>query len=343
MSLRIETLPPEDAAWDEFSAEHPDAGPFHLPAWSRLLGDVYGFQPFVLAARDTDGELVAGVPAMTVRSPLGQKRWVSLPFSDSCELLVRPDADVSGFAEALRTYTERSDVADCELRTTLPDGEGIYPVDVGYLHLLELPDGEAHLRPNKGHRNSRNQAIRKGVTVTHGTSPEELATFFELHTLTRRRHGVPVQPRRFFELLRERLLCDGHGFVATASIEGVAQAAAIYLEHNGVITAKYHASDPRLRNTGAGYLIDWETMVHGCRVGHHTLDMGRSDLDADGLRLYKKSWGATEVPLVYTHISKRPPSDMSRLELTDLAKRVIRQSPPWVCVTLGQLFYRWAA
>ena len=341
--MRADTVGLDDPRWREFVANHPDAGPFHMPEWGQLLADSYGFEPFALTVRATDGEIVAGVPAMSVRSLLGGRRWVSLPFSDSCELLVRPDTTVGEAVEALKEQVVASPVGELEIRTGLPAAAGVFPVNVGYVHTLDLPSDPADLHPNKGHRNRRNHAVRCGVDVTHGRSREDVARFYEMHTLTRRRHGVPVQPRHFFELIWERLLSRGHGFVATASIDGEAYAAAVYLEHNGTITAKYHASDPRLPDKAAGYLIDWETMVYACKAGHHTLDMGRSDLGADGLRLYKSSWGAKELPLVYTHLADHPPSDRGGLKVGGLSRQIVRNSPPWVCRMLGEVLYRWAA
>ena len=77
--------------------------------------------------------------------------------------------------------------------------------------------------------------------------------------------------------------------------------------------AKYQGSDPGLPDKRAGYLIDWEMMVAGCAGGYHTLDLGRSDPGADGLRLYKSSWGAKEEPLTYTHVSRTRAARRPRL------------------------------
>ena len=218
----------------------------------------------------------------------------------------------------------------------------MHPVAVGYLHSLSLPEDPTDLHPNKGHRNSRNRARRSGIQITRGSSATDIDAFYHLHTLTRRRHGVPVQPRRFFDLLQSRLLSHGHGWVTTATLDEQVLASGVYLSHNGTLVAKYYASDPAVPNSGAGYLIEWESMVTGCLEGYHTYDMGRSDPDADGLRLYKSSWGATETPLTYTHISHKAP-EASQLHVGALPKRIIRHSPAWVCRALGEVLYRWSA
>lgn len=340
--MEVSRVPIDDPKWHQFTCSHPSASPFHLPAWAALIADCYRFEAFVLAVRDTDGEILAGVPTVAVRLPLRPLRWVSLPFSDVCPPLVRPDVAVDDVVEALKEHVLARPTRELEVRAGLSAADGLYPVQAGYHHLLDLPEDPADLHPRKGHRHGRNRAIRMGVQVTRGNAWEDVATFYRLQTLTRRRHGVPVQPRRFFDLVWNRLLARGHGFVATATLEGEVVAASVYLHHNGTLVAKYRGSDPDRRDVGADHLIDWETAVTACTEGYHTLDMGRSDLGADGLRLYKGGLGAVERPLVYTHISHRPPSD-HRPSVGGLPQWIIRSSPLWVCRALGGAFYRWTA
>lgn len=340
--MKIEERAIDDPQWEQFVDAHPAAMPFHLPAWAGLIADCYRFRAFALVAVDTDGELLAGLPVVAVSSPLGGRRWVSLPFTDSCPPLLREDARADAVFGALRDHVLSAEVHELEVRATLPLARQQYPVIAGYLHKVALPDDPAMVHPSKSHRNGRNQAIRAGVQVTYGDASEDMATFYRLHTLTRRRHGVPVQPRRFFELLQDRVIAPGHGFVATAMQGEDVLAVGVYLVHNGTLVAKYLASDPRFRDRKAGYLIDWESLVWACSLGYHTLDLGRSDPDADGLRLYKSSWGAVEELLLYTHISQTDPSDHVS-PVASLSHQVIRHSPQAVCRGLGEALYRWVA
>jgi hypothetical protein len=213
---------------------------------------------------------------------------------------------------------------------------------VGYIHHIELPSDPRDLHVRKNHRNLSNRARKRGVRVTRGTSLENVETFYRLHTLTRRRLGVPVQPRRFFELIHERLIAQGNGFVATATLDGEALSAAVYLSFNGVLISKFHATGPGRTETGEGHLVDWEIMSAACTEGFHTLDLGRTDPGADGLRLYKAGWGGIEEPLVYTHISSQAPKT-AMPEVGGMARRIIRGSPPLVCRALGEVLYRWTA
>lgn len=341
--MRIAEIPVTDPTWAEFTHTHPGATPFHLPEWASLIADCYGFPTFALVLRDTGDDIVAGIPVVAVRSPFRGLRWVSLPYSDTCEMLVREGVDQAAVMEKVRAHVLDGPAIELEVRSELPLSADVHAVAVGYNHVVDLPEDPANLRPHKSHRHCRNRASRMGVRVDRGVSAEHVATFYRLHTLTRRRHGVPVQPHRFFEMLGERLIAPGRGFVSIANYEGQPVAAALFIGHNGTLVAKYGASDPDHSDLGAGHLIDWDSMVAGCIEGYKRLDLGRTDFGADGLRYYKVSWGAIEYPLSYSHVSSTPPMSAGVPRMGGLSKRIIRHSPVWVCRGIGEVFYRWSA
>lgn len=340
--MNVRQLPLTDPRWREFVSSHPDATPFHLPEWAGVVADCYRFPSFVLAACDPGGKIVAGAPVAAVKGIAGRVRWVSLPFSDSCPMLVGEGARPAELAEAVSAHAIARGVADVEVRASLPAGPGRFPIEAGYGYALELPADPGDLHVSKGHRQNRNQAIRGGVTVTRGASARDVETYYRLHALTRRRQGVPVQPRRFFDLIGERMLATGHGFVATAVLDGEPVAAGLYLTHGSTIVAKFRASDPARQDTGAGFLVDWDGIVGACEAGYRTLDLGRTDVGEDGQRRYKTGWGAVESPLVYTHLAAEAPAT-SRPSVGELPRTIIRRSPLWVNRALGEVLYRWTA
>ncbi len=340
--MRVLRMSVDDVRWAEYAVSHQNATPFHLPAWAKAIADCYRFDAFALAALGDDGRIVGGLPAVEVRSPLGARRWVSLPFTDYCPMLLTEGADASAAVDAIARFVADSPARGLELRAAAADVPDVKAAQVGYRHVLQIPASADDLHPNKGHRYSRNRAIRQGVTVQRTTSHEALDTFYTLHTMTRRRHGVPVQPRRLFELLWERMIVPGNGVISVASVDGVEHAAAVYLMHNKTMIAKYHASHPGLPDVGAGYLIDWDAMLFASAEGYTELDMGRSDCDAEGLRLYKSSWGAQELPLVYSQLASDE-ATRPQMHQQGLSKAIIRNSPLWLCRFAGQVLYRWAA
>jgi CelD/BcsL family acetyltransferase involved in cellulose biosynthesis len=132
--------------------------------------------------------------------------------------------------------------------------------------------------------------------------------------------------------------------VLVASVGNEPIAAAVFLAAGDTVIYKFGASDAdawRLRPNNA---LFWTAIRDACADGRRYLDFGRSDHESEGLRRFKSSWGAEELPLVYS--STRPtavahtglPGRLGRA-----ASFVIRRSPPVVCRVIGRAFYRYAA
>ena len=61
--MEVLESPIDDPRWRELADTHPDAGPFHLPAWASLIADCYRFRAFALTVREGD-EVLAGLPVV---------------------------------------------------------------------------------------------------------------------------------------------------------------------------------------------------------------------------------------------------------------------------------------
>lgn len=314
-------LEPEDSRWAALAAAHPDALPFHLPAWSRLLADAYGFRPFVAALLDGDA-VEAGLPLLEVRG-----RWVALPFTDVCPPLGPAPALVSAL-DAARGETP------VEVRAALPRAAG---VAVAWRHVLALDaDPYARFHPSQVQRNIR-RAERERVVVRPAATEEDVTErYYALHVRTRRRLGAPTQRRRFFALLWRRLLAPGHGFALLAERDGVPAAGAIFLAAGRTVVYKYGASDERLWSARPNHALFWEAIRRSCTAGATRFDFGRTDFADAGLREFKRAWGAAEEELVYSALGAMPRAG----GLNPLARRVLRTAPPWVCRAAGLLYGR---
>ena len=331
-----------DAAWLEFVAGCPDALPYHHPAWASVVAEPYGFRTFALALRDASGRVVAGLPVVEVKAPLRPRRWISLPYTDFLHPLAHDDAARARLMAELDGRRREAGIASAEVRAAL-EGPSVHPLKEAFVHALELgPDPDAVYRTFKRPRRSIEKGHREGTLVRRGREPADLTrVFYELHTLTRRRHGVPVQPRRFFELMWERIIEPGLGFVLVAEAEGRPAAAAVFLAWNGTVVYKYSAALPELSRFRPTNVILWHAIRWACENGYRSFDFGRTDLDNEGLRAFKRGWGTEERLLAYSVLADRPPS--ANVPTPRALEAVIRRSPPFVTRLLGELFYRYAA
>jgi CelD/BcsL family acetyltransferase involved in cellulose biosynthesis len=339
------TLGIDDSRWLDFIRTCPDASPFHHPAWASLLAEAYGHFAFGLAATAADGRLTMVLPVLEVSTPLRRQKWVSLPFTDSCPPLAVAPAARHGFTEELDELRRRSGIVQVDVRAELRGVHAYHSCD-HVVHVMRLPSDPDEVLGNVQHatiRRNVRKAQREGVTVRWAEDGAELhAVFYGLHVDTRRRLGVPVQPRRFFRLFWERIVQRELGFVVLAQAGGRPVAGAVFLAWNDAIVYKYGASDPAAWPLRPNDLLFATVLQWAAANGFRTFDFGRSDLHATGLRRFKGGWGAIETPLTYTVLADRPPRSRS-VRLAALAEPAIRRLPAWVARAVGEMLYRYAA
>ena len=328
-------LAPDDPRWTALATAAP-ATAFHHPGWLRVLQESYGYPGVVLAALGPGGEIAAGLPLLRVARP-GRVAWVALPFTDHCPPLVRDDGALEALAAGLARWRPH-----LEVRAALPLGPGWDTVEVGVRHVLSLDGGSAAVerglpRPAQRHvRASQRGDLR--VRVTRAAA--DLEAFYRLHLRTRRRLGAPVQPRRFVAALWRHLVEPGPGFAVLAERpDGAVVAAGLFLAAGEGAIMKFSASDAAAWHLKPNHLVTWAAIEEACALGCVELDFGRSELHHAGLRRYKASWGARELPLVHTCRGGGGAGLVRPGRLRGAMAAVIRRSPPVVCRALGELLY----
>lgn len=326
-----------DPRWLDFVSGRRDANFFHHPAWAELLSDCYGYRARVVALTDGGRGVVAGLPVIDVSLPFGRRRWMSLPFTDHCTPLGTPQ----DIAPALREIARSFDV-DLQIRAALPEDAGVQREAAFVRHEVPLtPDTAATWkRLRRNHRRSIADAEEAGIRVVRGSGTEDLDAFYRIHLQTRRRLGVPVQPRRFFRLMLERIIRPGLGFILTAYLGDRPAAAGVFTTWNGTLMCKYSGRADGLTRLDAIHLLYWEAM-RAASADHHAFDLGRSEQGQAQLRSFKIGWGATESPLAYSWISRSPIRPASH-RAQDVLGVAIRNSKPWLCRAAGELLYRYA-
>jgi len=335
-----------DPRWGDFVAGHPAATPFHHPYWTRLVADCYGFRPFAVTASDPSGAVRAGLPLVEVRHLHGGRKWVSLPYTDYCPPLVSTPSQEEQLAVALGQASGAAGVRRVEVRAPLLGTAA--SGDVALRHVLSLAGGPAELyagfHRSQVQRNIR-RAEREGLTIRQATRAQDLVgTFYRLHVLTRRRQGVPVQPRRFFRLLWERAISTGLGSVLIVEAAGEPVAAAVFLAWNQTMIYKFGASEARAWSLRPNHLLFWHAIRTACEQGYRWFDFGRTDVGHEGLRNFKLSWGAVEEPLAYGTLGGRPdPAPPAHGLAGRLLGSAIRHGPLLLCRVAGEALYRYAA
>ena len=341
--VKLKRLPLDNAKWMEFVKVMHAATIFHHPAWIDFLCECYDFHPLVIAIEDNKGRITAGIPLVETNSLFRGKKWLSLPFTDHCAPLFQDENALSLLLSGIIDQYREKICRSVELRWGDPINSQMALKSDYVLSKIKLgPDPEvvaSRIKPK--HFRQIQVSQNRGIHVKVGTDADQMQDFYSLHLINRHRLGVPIQPRKFFKLMYERLLQQGYGFVISAYKDNKCVAAALFLHWNKNLIYKYAASNEVGRQQSAMDPILWTAINWGCEHGKETLDLGRSLKIQEGLRKFKKRWGADESPLTYSLIPDRSSSKMNDL-LLGLLKITIRHSPLWVCRLSGELLYKYS-
>jgi len=187
-----------DGKWENAISMHRDATIFHSTAWARVLVDTYGHRPCYIQM-SLNGTLLALVPMMEVQSVVTKSRGICLPFSDYCAPLTFSSFGNELVTQKLQQIARERGWSYFELRSHSIVPENVPASESYYGHSLDLRIGSEELISNFS--SSVQRAVRKAqrseLSVTVRTDLDAMAEFYKLHVRTRRRHGVPPQPRSF--------------------------------------------------------------------------------------------------------------------------------------------------
>jgi hypothetical protein len=286
--------------WDSLVEAHAGSSFFHRTAWARVLHESYGHLP-IYFCRFVDGQLEELFPIMEISSLWTGRRGVSLPFTDVCFSLQDAKHDRRALYELAMEHGRYRHWQSLESRSNDCACQGASPSLAFYGHLVDLrPGQEALFRSLHGAvRRGIRKAVRTGVQVEFNECSDSIQTFYALHRLTRRRHGLPPQPLRFFENIGRYVLAEGHGFVATACLGDRPLASAIFFHHGRKAIYKFGASDYNFQELRPNNILLWQAIKRFASNGFDRLHLGRTSLVNEGLRRFKLGFGAQEERIEY--------------------------------------------
>lgn len=297
--------PLEVAGWDDMVMALPGSTVFHRSGWARVLHETYGHRPCYFC-RFEGGRLSSVLAVMEVSSRLTGRRGVGLPFTDICTAL-RDQRDAAGGSDVSTLYQHAMEHGHLrgwrylECRGT-QGWSGATPSIEFWGHVVELSTENEAMFQKLG--SSVRRGVRKaegsGVRVDFSRSARAMEVYYGLHCRTRKRHGVPPQPKKFFENIARYIFSREQGFVAIARSSGgrpVAGAICLYSGREAIY--KFGASDDRFQHLRPNNLVVWEAMEELAALGCSNLHLGRTSLGNPGLRRFKLGFGAREGALRY--------------------------------------------
>lgn len=342
--MREPTLinPAEQENWNSLLLATPGYSFFHTANWADVLRRSYNYQPLYLSEKKADA-LECLLPIMEVASPLTGKRGVCLPFTDICTPLASSAQQFQGLFDQAAALGRKRHWKYLEIRGGEEHLSSEKPSQVFWGHELDLSSGYQKLF--SGLRDSTRRNIKKAqsekVEVNISDTLAAVKEFCRLNVMTRKEHGLPPQPYRFFQHLYDRVIAKSMGFVAIASVSDRIIAANVYLHFGNEVIYKYGASDKQYQHLRANNLVMWEAIKWSCDRGFGKMTFGRTEPEHKGLMQFKAGWGARPYQIVYYKYDLR--GNMFVAESSSVhtvMKNIFSKLPGPILKTLGRILYR---
>jgi CelD/BcsL family acetyltransferase involved in cellulose biosynthesis len=338
----FEIDPLRDPRWNAFLDSRSDASVFHRTEWLQALKACYGYESIALSSSPPGIPLADGLVYCAIKSRLTGNRFVSVPFSDHCEPLVNDPEQVDWFIQyaADKIVERRWKYLEIRPIDRVPASLKTFAICNSYwLHRLDITCSEECLL--KGFHNSVLRKIRRAererLRYETGSSEALLRHFYRLLIRTRRRHRLPPQPLEWF---RGLIASIGDNLKVRLAFKGdIPVASILTISDKKTVVYKYGCSDEHFANLGGTALLWWNTITEAKAHGIQELDLGRTDIDNQGLMTYKDHWGARRSTINYWRypvatVAFRPESAIK------YADRLISIVPDASLVLLGRLLYR---
>lgn len=292
--------PTKTTNWDELILDFPSYSFFHTSEWAQVLQETYNFKPHYLKLTES-GKTNAIIPMMEVDSFFTGKRAISLPFSDFCEPLISNDVKLKLIRHKIIDYSKEKAFNSLELRDNGFHLDNSIIIPAGYQHILDLTSSDEHLYKRLSDNTRRNikKAINNRVSFKIDNSSTALQDFYNMNCYTRRRHGLPPQPLKFFRKLYDYIITKNKGFISISKYNGKSIAAAIFLLIGQKALYKYGASLFEYQHVRPNNLLMWESIKYLKAKEFNDLNFGRTELENIGLRRFKLGWGTDEKILNY--------------------------------------------
>lgn len=250
---------------------------------------------------------------MEVKSILTGKRGVSLPFTDFCPSIISDENSSKMIFDAVIDFGRKNKWKTVEFRDNLgflfkdTSSFSRQPSAVSLnsnsfiIHNLKLkinPDDVFSKFRDSTRRNIK-KSEKKGVRVDVCNSLDAMKSFYRLNCATRKKHGLPPQPFRFFAAIFQHIISAGKGTIVLAFHQGKAIAGAVYFHFSAGAIFKYGASDKNYQHLRPNNLVMWAAIKWYAQKGCQNLSFGRTEFEHTGLRQFKSGWGAEEKSLNY--------------------------------------------
>jgi FemAB-related protein (PEP-CTERM system-associated) len=273
-------------AWARYGRAARGGTVFHDPSWCAAVERTFGHFPLHRVA--VRGEEIVGVlPLMEVRSVLGGRLLVSVPYGNYGGILADDEGARTALAEAAQHLVHQRAARVLDVRSAQAAVPGWETVDRYDGFVRELPSRAELESFLPQHARTAARQARQAISVRH--DPRQLQTLWNLYARSMRRLGSINYPLRFFTELQARF--GDCAWVSIAYHGGRPVAGVFSLVWGDTVTPYIQGVDERLHARGAVNLLYLSIMERAVGYGLRRFDFGRTRKGNAGAAAFKRNQG----------------------------------------------------
>lgn len=286
----------DDARWDAFVRNAPQATFFHRAAWRGILEQTLGHRCHYLYAEER-GAITGILPMAEIKSRLFGHALISTPFCVYGGAVARDSEAESKLIRAAARLAEELRVDYLELRNR-EAGQTPWPVKDLYVSFRK-PVAADHAANMQAIPRKQRAMVRKGIDAgLQARHDGSLDDFYRVYAESVRNLGTPVLSKGYYAGLKQAFGKDCEITVVIHHGKVVAAVMSFYFRDE--VHPYYGGSVARGRELKANDFMYWAVMQHAVERGARLFDYGRSKRDT-GSYYFKKHWGFEPEPLPYTY------------------------------------------
>ncbi len=335
--------PTEYHNWDDEILKLDSYSFFHSSEWCKVLSETYKYTPTYFCILKAN-RLSSIIPAMEVKSRITGKRLVSLPFSDFCEPLFSSIDESEILKDSIFSYCKKNNFRYAEFRTS----ETKFPYETEHFrtdlrHILDISVDEIELQKHFSENTKRNikTAIKEGLNIKELNTYQGIDIFYKLQCITRRKHGLPPQPKSFFENIYRFIISKNKGHILFGYLKNKPVAALMFFTIGNKVLYKFGASQTDNFPRGANHYLMWEAIKKYNNAGYKEFDFGRTETNHEGLRRFKLGFGSDERIIYSTRFDIQTDSFIQpESKTTGTHNKIIKRLPISILKLIGETFYK---
>jgi hypothetical protein len=313
------TDPTVDKRWDDYVKDHPNGSLYHTSTWNRIIQQSFGYHPYYMKMLDSQNNVTGIAPFFLIKSILTGNRLVSLPFSDHCDVLLDNPLDMNILHPFILESAAQLKAEYIELKSRLNEnfynGAGFSKSENSKNHQLLLQNRSLEDIQKSFHKSFILRNIKKAqkspLQIVEGKDSDDLKTCYNLLLLTRKKHGLPPHPFKFFKNMWQ-LMPKNMIKMYLAIEDTTAIASIIVVTYKNTAYYLYGGSNSSYMVNRPNHLLLWTAIENAWKSGSEYFDFGRTGNSNTGLMLFKQRWGTEETGLPSFRLSLNGKYTVSR-------------------------------